>query len=109
VQLERCLRVADGLHDERRQRESDLRERRVQLLVQERVHGVRLGVRERADGQQQLRLLRAYLHEQPAVRERDVYVQLRVLPGLPAAQQQVLQEQHDLRVRVPRAGLQLTP
>ena len=54
---------AARVHDERGQRESDLRERRVQLLVQERVHGVRIGLRERADRQLQLRFVRACVHE----------------------------------------------
>jgi hypothetical protein len=95
------------MFDERRQRVSGLFERYVHLRVQQRLQRVQRRLRQRTNGQQQLRLVRPRLHEQPGLRKRDLHVQLVGLPELLRAVDQVLQEQHDLRVRVPRAALQL--
>jgi hypothetical protein len=96
------------VHDQRRERLAGVLQQHVHLHLQRELHELQRRVRQRVEQQQQLRLLWTRVHEQPRVHERELPVQLVVVPELPSAQQQVLQEQHDVRVRSPGPRLLVT-
>jgi hypothetical protein len=103
----RRLWLAGRVHDRRRERIAGVFQQHVHLHLQRELHELQRHVSEPFEQQQQLRFVRARMHEQPRVHERELPVQLVVVSELPDSEQQVLQEQHDVRVRASGARLQL--
>jgi hypothetical protein len=92
--------AGNRVHDKRRTRVASVLELGLHLLVQQQLHELQRDLRERADRHQQLWLVRPRVYEQ-RLPERELHVQLIVVPQLSVPAEQVLQEGQHLRLRDP--------
>jgi hypothetical protein len=101
LQRERSMGLAGNrVHDQRCARVASVLELGLHLLVQQQLHELQRDLRQRADRHQQLWLVRPRVYEQ-RLPERELHVQLIVVPQLSVPAEQVLQEGQHLRLRVP--------